>query len=143
MMKTSNAGLDLIMHYEGVKLTAYQDSVGIWTIGIGHTGPDVKQGQTITEAQALELLQDDVQTAEDCIDALVNVDLSQGQFDALVSFVFNLGCKAFKGSTLLSMVNAGRFQEAAKQFDRWCHAGGVVLAGLQKRRAAEEALFLA
>ena len=142
-MKTSNAGLDLIMHYEGVKLTAYQDSVGIWTIGIGHTGPDVKQGQIITEAQALELLQDDVQTAEDCIDALVNVDLSQGQFDALVSFVFNLGCKAFKGSTLLSMVNAGRFQEAAKQFDRWCHAGGVVLAGLQKRRAAEEALFLA
>ena len=142
-MKCSEAGLDLIRKFEGCQLEAYQDSVGIWTVGVGHTGPDVTPGMQITQAQANALLVDDIHAAEDCIDAFVFQDLTQGQHDACVSFIFNLGCKAFRGSTLLTLINAGKFDEAAGQFQRWNKAGQKVLAGLVRRRAAEAELFQA
>jgi len=139
--KYSAAGLALTKQFEGLELKAYQDSVGVWTIGYGHTGTDVKPGLTITEAQASVLLAADVAWAVTCVNKSVKSAVNQNQFDAMVDFVFNLGCAAFAQSTLLRMVNAGDFAGAAGQFGRWNKAGGKVLAGLTKRRAAEAALF--
>ena len=137
----SSNGLALTEKFEGLRLTAYQDSVGVWTIGYGHTGADVTQGLTITEDQAGILLAADVAWAVTCVNKAVKVDINQNQFDAMVDFTFNLGCAAFTGSTLLRMVNAGNFAGAALQFIRWNKAGGKVLAGLTKRRQAETDLF--
>jgi len=139
--KYSAAGLALTKQFEGLELKAYQDSVGVWTIGYGHTGTDVKPGLTITEAQASVLLAADVAWAVTCVNKSVKSAINQNRFDAMVDFVFNLGCAAFGGSTLLRMVNAGDFAGAAGQFVRWNKAGGKVLAGLTKRRQAEAALF--
>jgi lysozyme len=139
--KYSAAGLELTKQFEGLELKAYQDSVGVWTIGYGHTGTDVKAGLTITEDQASVLLAADVAWAVTCVNKSVTSAINQNQFDAMVDFVFNLGCAAFGGSTLLKMVNAGDFAGAAGQFGRWNKAGGKVLAGLTKRRTAEAALF--
>jgi len=139
--KYSAAGLALTKQFEGLELKAYQDSVGVWTIGYGHTGTDVKPGLTITEAQASVLLAADVAWAVTCVNKSVKSAVNQNQFDAMVDFVFNLGCAAFAQSTLLRMVNAGDFAGGAGQFGRWNKAGGKVLAGLTKRRAAEAALF--
>jgi len=139
--KYSAAGLALTKQFEGLELKAYQDSVGVWTIGYGHTGTDVKPGLTITEAQASVLLAADVAWAVTCVNKSVKSAVNQNQFDAMVDFVFNLGCAAFGGSTLLRMVNARDFAGAAGQFGRWNKAGGKVLAGLTKRRTAEAALF--
>jgi lysozyme len=140
-MDYSEAGYALTEQFEGLRLQAYQDSVGVWTIGYGHTGPDVQPGMTITQAQAAALLQQDVASSVSCVNGAVTVDLQQNQFDALVDFAFNLGCGALRGSTLLKMVNAGDFAGAAGQFGRWVNAGGKPLPGLVKRRAAEAALF--
>jgi len=137
----SGSGLSLTESFEGLELTAYQDQVGVWTIGYGHTGPDVTPGLTITQAQAQALLAQDVGGAVVCVNDAVTVSLTQNQFDALVDFVFNLGCAAFTGSTLLRDVNAGDFAGAATQFDRWDRAGGQVVAGLLRRRQAETAMF--
>lgn len=134
-------GLALTQSFEGCKLTAYQDVVGIWTIGYGHTGRDVYKGLTITQNQATALLLKDVQTSADCVNRLVGVPLQQDEFDALVDFVFNVGTGNFSTSTLLKLLNAGDFEGAAGQFERWDKAGGVVVAGLLRRRKAEEALF--
>lgn len=139
-MKTSNIGLALIREFEGLRLTAYQDAVGVWTIGYGATR-GVKKGQKITEPQAEELLREDVARFEPEVLRLVKVPLSQAQFDALVSFAYNLGSKSLGSSTLLRMLNAGDYKGAAGQFDRWNKAGGKVLAGLTRRRAAERKLF--
>jgi lysozyme len=139
--KYSAAGLALTKQFEGLELKAYQDSVGVWTIGYGHTGTDVKPGLVITEAQASVLLAADVAWAVTCVNKSVTSAVNQNQFDAMVDFVFNLGCAAFGGSTLLRMVNARDFAGAAGQFGRWNKAGGKVLAGLTKRRTAEAALF--
>lgn len=134
-------GLALTEQFEGCELTAYQDQVGVWTIGYGHTGPDVVAGLTITQDQAQALLAKDVGSAAACVNDVVTVQLSQEEFDALVDFVFNLGAGAFRGSTLLRVLNTGDFAAAAAQFDEWDRAGGAVVAGLLRRRQAETALF--
>jgi len=137
----SDAGFALTKKFEGLRLTAYQDQVGVWTIGYGHTGREVHGGMAITEDQADVLLHSDVAGAVACVNRAVTANISQNQFDALVDFVFNLGCARLLGSTLLRHVNAGEFDLAAPQFLLWDHAGGVVVQGLLKRRQAEMTLF--
>jgi len=141
-MKTSDAGTTLVKSSEGLKLIAYKCPAGIWTNGYGHTGPDVTPGQVITQVQADALLARDLERFEAGVARLVQVHLSQNQFDALVSFSFNLGLGALQGSTLLRLLNAGDYAGAAAQFPRWNKAGGKELPGLTRRRAAEQALFL-
>lgn len=140
MRKINQSGLDLIKNFEGCKLMAYQDSVGIWTIGIGHT--PAQQGQVIDEAEALNLLASDCANAEAAVSRLVTSPLTDNQFSALVSFVFNLGQGTFKRSTLLTKLNAGDYTGAADEFLKWDKAGGKALPGLTDRRQAEKALFL-
>lgn len=137
----SAKGLALTEQFEGCRLTAYQDQVGVWTIGYGHTGPGVKPGMTIIDAQAQALLAQDVEGAAACVNNVVTVKLTQDEFDALVDFVFNLGAGAFSGSTMLRKLNAGDFTGAAAQFDLWDRAGGAVVAGLLRRRQEEADLF--
>jgi lysozyme len=139
-MKTSQNGLNLIEQSEGVRLTAYQDSVGVWTIGYGHTG-NVVSGEICTLQQANEWLAQDVSGAEYVVNTVVTAPLNQNQFDALVDFVFNLGSGNFQSSTLLKLLNSGDYAGASAQFPLWNHAGGVVVAGLTTRRLAEQALF--
>ena len=139
--KTSQKGIDLIKSFEGCRLTAYQDSVGVWTIGYGHTS-GVYQGMTITEEQAEEFLRSDLGTSESAVNRLVTYGINQNQFDALVSFTFNLGSGNLAKSDLLKKLNQGDITGAANEFDKWVHAGGQVLEGLVKRRAAEKELFL-
>lgn len=139
-MAYSAAGLALTEQFEGCSLTAYQDQVGVWTIGFGHT-TGVTPGMTITQDQAAAFLTQDVQGAVDCVNNGVLVALTQGQFDACVDFVFNLGAGNFLGSTLLAMLNQGNYAAAAQEFPKWDHAGGKVVTGLWRRRMAEQALF--
>jgi len=136
----SQNGLDLIKGFEGLRLSAYQDSAGVWTIGYGHTG-NVQPGDRITQAQADDLLQKDTAWAQQAVRDQVKVPLSQGQFDALTSFTFNLGAGALEKSTLLKKLNAGDYAGAQAEFGKWVHAGGEVLQGLVRRRAAEADLF--
>jgi len=135
------AGLDLVKSFEGLKLTAYRCPAGILTIGYGSTGPHVTAGKVITEAQADDLLQDDLNRFEKAVTRLVTVPLTQNQYDALVSFAFNVGISALERSTLLKRVNAKLFDQAKAEFAKWNRAGGRPLAGLTRRRAAEAALF--
>lgn len=137
----SDAGFDLTEQFEGLRLSAYQDQVGVWTIGYGHTGPEVHGGLILTEDQADTLLHSDVAAAVSCVNRAVTANITQNQFDALVDFVFNLGCGALLSSTLLRYINAGEFDLAAPQFLLWDHAGGVVVQGLLTRRQAEMTLF--
>lgn len=139
-MKVSGAGIELIKRFEGVRLVAYLDSVGVPTIGYGHT-KDVALGDTCSPEQAEEWLIEDCADAEKCINGAVTVPLTQHEFDALVSFVFNLGCGNFRKSTLLRRLNESDYDAAAQEFLRWDKAGGQVLAGLTKRRMAEARLF--
>ena len=133
-------GLALIKQFEGLKLNAYKCPADVWTIGYGTT-TGVKPGQAITEARAEELLRADVAKFVAGINDAVTVPLTQGQFDALVSLAYNIGLGAFRTSTLLRLLNKREYASAAKQFDRWNRAGGRVLAGLSRRRAAERKLF--
>jgi lysozyme len=140
----SDRGLTLISEFEGLSLSAYPDPATggePWTIGYGHTG-GVKPGDTCTQEQALEWLRSDTSEAEACVDAHVVPELTQEQRDALISFVYNLGCLAFRGSTLLRLLNAGDVAGAAGQFKRWNRAGDHVMAGLTRRREAEAELFM-
>lgn len=140
-MKTSQKGIDLLKSFEGCRLKAYKCPAGIWTIGYGHTA-GVTEGQAITFSQAEELLKQDLKRYETSVNSLVKVALSQGQFDALVSFTYNLGANALKTSTLLKKLNSGDYNGAAEEFERWVYAGGKKLAGLERRRKAEKTLFL-
>lgn len=140
-MQISKQGIALIKRFEGFRNRAYRCPAGVWTIGYGHT-KGVKAGQAITTQQAEEMLQADLKNFEDWVNKLVKVELTQGQFDALVSFCFNLGPGALDSSTLLKLVNQQKFALAADQFKRWNKAGGVELSGLTKRRAAERELFV-
>jgi len=140
-MQYSKDGLHLTEQFEGLRLRSYQDIRGIWTVGYGHTGPDVHPGMVITFAQAEALLAQDVQHAADIINRVVTVPLTQGEFDALVDFTFNLGEGNFEKSTLHVKLNAGDYQGAAEEFEKWAHAGSEVVAGLLRRRQAEEAEF--
>lgn len=139
-MKTSPSARAAIYGFEGCRKQAYQDSVGVWTIGVGHT-KGVKPGQSCTDAQAQIWFTEDLEDAEAAVEHLVTVPLTQGQFDALVSFVFNLGPKRLTTSTLLRHLNAGNYSAAAAQFKLWCHAGEQILPGLVKRRAWETDSF--
>lgn len=135
-MKASEKLLDKLIEFEGCRLSAYKCPAGVWTIGIGHT-QGVRQGQKITEAQALQLLRGDLLPCEQCVDDL-GVCKTQGQFDALVDFVFNLGCNALLRSTLLRRIKEGSSETVIrKEFGRWIYAGGKKLTGLVKRRAWE------
>jgi lysozyme len=138
-MNVGKKGLDLIKSFEGLELKAYKDSVGVTTIGYGHTRT-AKMGQAITEAQAEALLRSDLAWVEAAVNKLAK-NPSQDQFDAMVSFVFNLGETNFAKSTLLKKHNAGDFKGAKAEFIRWNKAGGKVLKGLTRRREAEAALY--
>lgn len=140
-MKISELGLDLIKHYEGLRLRAYQCTAGVWTIGYGHT-QDVQPYDVIDERQANIFLRQDVAVSENEVKRLVNVPLIQHQFDALVSLSFNIGNGNFKSSTLLEKLNAGDYTSAAAEFPRWVYAAGKRLSGLVGRREAEKKLFL-
>lgn len=140
----SQSGIDAITGYEGQRLSAYPDpgtGGAPWTIGVGHIR-DVEQGDTCTAAESDAFLRDDLTGAEDAVNRLVVVPVTQGQFNALVSFVFNLGEGALRSSTLLKLLNAGNSSAAADQFLLWVHAAGRVLPGLIKRRASERMQFL-
>lgn len=139
-MKYSKQGLALTESFEGCRLVAYPDSVGVWTIGYGHT-KGVVEGMTCTQAQAEQWLLDDVADAEAEVNRLVHIAMSQEEFDALVDFVFNLGIGNFSKSTLLAKLNARDIEGAADEFAKWDRAGGVEVAGLLRRRLAEKALF--
>jgi lysozyme len=137
----SNEGLEAIARFEGLRLSAYRDAGGVPTIGYGHTG-GVRMGQIITRARALALLRQDAQTAVEGVRQAVHRDISQGQFDALVSFAFNVGVGAMRGSTLIRKLNAGDRTGAAAEFLKWVKAGGRVLPGLVARRKIEQSMFL-
>ncbi|HCT5582466.1 TPA: lysozyme [Enterobacter kobei] len=145
-MQTSDKGIALIKQFEGCKLTAYQDSVGVWTIGYGWTQPvdgkPIRAGMTIKQETAERLLKTGLVSYENDVSRLVKVGLTHGQFDALVSFTYNLGARSLSTSTLLRKLNAGDYAGAADEFLRWNKAGGKVLNGLTRRREAERALFL-
>src|ERR1700761_3087550 len=117
----SDAGFNLTKEFEGLRLAAYADQGGVWTIGYGHTGPGVHAGLTITQAQAEIFLKSDVSGAVTCVNRLATAESNQNPFDALVDFVFNLGCASLSGSQLLREVNSGNFTDAAAQFERWDH----------------------
>ena len=139
-MRTSEAGILLIKSFEGCHTVAYQDAVGVWTIGYGHT-IDVKEGMTITQHQCDVMLEVDIETYENYVNKYVVVFLTQNQFDALVSWVYNLGPTNFRKSTMLKVLNAGKYDEVPYQMKRWNRAGGQVLKGLVIRREAEAELF--
>jgi len=117
-MKTSQQGLDLLIAREGKRNDAYLDSVGVWTIGVGHTGPEVHAGLHWTDDQVADALRADLDRFEAAVNT-ATAALTQHQFDALVSFAFNVGVGAFTSSTLLKNINAKLFDEAETQFDRW------------------------
>ncbi|WP_434632573.1 lysozyme [Chromobacterium sp. CV08] len=140
-MKINHAGLALIKHFEGLRLIAYQDLVGVWTIGYGHTGADVRAGLRITDAEAEQLLLGDLARFEAGVANAVKVPLNPNQFAALVSFSYNLGLGSLQQSTLLRLLNRGDYAGAAEQFPRWNRAGGNAVAGLTRRRLEEQKLF--
>lgn len=140
-MEYSKSGFALTKGFESCCLTAYQDVKGIWTIGWGHTGTDVREGLTITQNQADALLMQDMQVAVNHVNHLVTVQLTQGEFDALVDFVYNVGGGNFADSTMLRYLNAGNYTGAAGEFERWSLSGGKQVAGLLRRRQAEEQEF--
>ncbi|HIH8965321.1 TPA: lysozyme [Serratia marcescens] len=145
-MNISKGGIELIKRFEGLRLKAYQDSVGVWTIGYGWTQPvdgkKVGPGMQIDQATADRLLKCGVVQYEQGVNQLVKVKITQGQFDALVSFAYNLGLQSLSTSTLLQKLNDGDKQGAADQLGRWVNAGGKRLDGLVARRAAEREMFL-
>jgi len=145
-MKINQEGLKLIEHFEGFREHAYQDQRGVWTIGYGHTGPEVHSGEVITAEEGDQLLALDLHVAERVIEHLVKIPLTSNRFSALVSFVFNEGAGTFMKSTMLKMLNAGDFSGAERQFPLYdkVRIKGVLQStvGLQRRRQAERALFL-
>lgn len=135
-----------IEKYEGRKTHSYLCPAGKWTIGVGHTGPDVHEGMIWEDDRIEEFFHRDVAIALNNIDNLVHVTLSPNQWTALISFVFNLGSPAFKTSTLLELINENKLDLAAQQFPKWDHGhvnGHLVeIKGLLTRRLAEQALFV-
>ncbi len=140
----NNKGLEIVKAFEGLELKAYQDSVGIWTIGYGTTSDivPVRPGMVITEAQADTLLRQGLTRFEADVADLITVPLNSDQFSALVVFTYNVGPGALSESTLRRKLNDKDYAGAAEEFLRWNKAGGEELAGLTRRRRAERALFL-
>lgn len=148
-MQTSPNAIVLIKKFEGCRLTAYPDpgtGSAPWTIGYGWTNPvdgkPVRPGMTIDQATADRLLKTGLVSYENDVLKLVRVKLTQGQFDALVSFAYNVGSRALSTSTLLKKLNVGDIKGAADEFLRWNKAGGKVMPGLTNRRKAERDVFL-
>lgn len=151
-MKTNDAGVALIKRYEGLCLNSYLCPSGVWTIGYGHTGPDVKRGQSVTKAQAEELLRKDLARCEEDVRLLLEErPVTENQFSALVSFTYNCGsdidedskAEGLGDSTLLKKLLRGDVIGASMEFEKWVRGGGKILPGLVARRAAERDLFLA
>lgn len=140
-MRTSARGIALIKEFEGFRAKAYQDAVGVWTIGYGFTR-GVKPGDTITREQAETRLRDELGVYERGVIQATHGRATQAQFDALVSFAFNVGVAGMSKSTVIKRHNEGNYQAAARAFGLWNKAGGRVLNGLTRRRAAESALYL-
>ena len=145
-MVVSLFGVDIICGFEGKRLAAYDDGVGVWTIGFGTTvypnGIKVKKGDTCTEAQAKAYMAHDLKKFESAVNNAVKIPLNQNKFDALVSLAYNIGASAFSQSTLVKKLNTNDIRAAADQFDVWVNAGGKRMQGLINRRAKEKALFL-
>lgn len=148
-MITSEAGLAFIRGFEKCRLTAYRDGGGVWTIGWGATGPEVRHGLMWTQEQADKRFEDDIAYFEDGVNALVKVPITQEQFDALVSFAYNCGldqdadtkAEGLGDSTLLRLLNLSDYNGAANEFHKWNKDNGVPVAGLTRRRAGEEIMF--
>lgn len=144
--KINSSGLEIVKSFEGLRTKAYQDSVGVWTIGYGHTSmagsPNVTPGMQITEAEAESILKKDLGIFEKGVSEAVKVSTNSDQFSAMVSFSFNVGLGSLQESTLLRKHNAKDFAGAADEFLRWVYAGGQKLPGLERRRKAERALYL-
>lgn len=145
-MKISKTGIDLINSFEKCELKAYLCPAHVWTIGYGHTGlvdgKPVCYGMKVTKNKANKLRAADLEKFEKAINSLVTVKLTQNQFDALVSFCYNIGAGAFKSSTLLKRLNKSDYTGAAAEFKKWNKGGGMVLPGLIRRRKEEATLFL-
>jgi lysozyme len=142
MSVTNQAGIDLIKSFEKCELHAYKDAVGIWTVGWGHTGSDVKNGTEITQAEADRIFLVDLQRTEAGVLRGLTREVPNNQFAAMVSLAYNIGVSNFQNSTLLKLVNKRDTAGAAEQFLRWNKAGSQELLGLTRRRQAEKALFL-
>ena len=136
----SEKGTKLIRDFEGFRTHAYKDAVGVWTIGYGHT-KGVHENMIISMAQGEQMLLEELKEYENYVDELVKVPLHQHQYDALVSWVYNLGPTNFKSSTLLRKLNEGRYEEVPAEIKRWDKAGGKQLEGLTRRRNAEAEMF--
>ena len=139
-MNISNEGLSLIKKFEGCELDSYKCAAGVWTIGYGSTH-GIEKGMSISKSRAEELLLEDIAQFEDIVDKAVSVNLSQNQYDALVSWTFNLGGGNLNSSTMLKVLNAGDYENVPEQIKRWNKAGGQVKQGLVRRREAEALLF--
>lgn len=140
-MKTSKRGLNFIKQWEGWSEKAYQDAAGKWTVGYGQTGPHITPHTSISREQGEAYLASHVEEVEQALEELIGVPLTQPQWDAVVSFSYNVGVRAFANSTLLRKLNTGNMKGAAKEFTRWVYAGGLPLRGLVLRRQAEKKLF--
>jgi lysozyme len=143
--KTSETGKSLIKEFEGFRAKSYICPAGVWTVGYGTTrinGNKVAEGTQLTTDEADIFLEQDLKVFEDAVNKNVDVELTQNQFDALVAFVYNVGIGNFQSSTLLKKLNGGDYESASEQFLRWDKAGGKKLAGLTRRRKAEQKLFL-
>ncbi|MEZ5691469.1 MAG: lysozyme [Rickettsiales bacterium] len=142
-MKTSKNGIELIKRFEGFSAEPYYCPAGKLTIGYGHvmSGKEREGLLTISKEIAENLLKKDIEIAEKTIARLVKIEITQGQFDALVSFIYNIGNQAFEKSTLLRILNDGETELAAGEFKRWVYSKGKRLRGLVKRREAEKLLF--
>jgi|TARA_R100000700_G_C3112437_1_gene104881 lysozyme len=139
-MRISEEGVALIKKFEGCELESYKCPAGVWTIGYGYT-KKVKEGDVISKEEAEKLLREDIEEFEGYVKNLVHVDLEQCQYDALVSWVFNLGPTNLKSSTMLKVLNEKKYSEVPFQIKRWNKASGKVLDGLVRRREAEALLF--
>lgn len=149
MMRTSPRGIALITQFEGLRTKAYLCPAGVWTIGYGHTGAGVQEGQVITAAQAEGMLAADLKTYETCVNECVTYKMQQYEFDALVSLVYNIGCAAFRRSTLRRILNreattpaASWIKEVSDAWSKWNKIGKVTSKGLARRRAAEICMFI-
>jgi lysozyme len=145
-VKISNSGLSILKEFEGLRLNAYKDSVGVWTIGYGHTSmagePVVKAGLKITEQEAENILRRDIIKYERAVESKLTRIPNQNQFDAMVSLCYNVGPPNFNKSSVLRFFNAGQDAKAANAFLAWNKAGGRVLAGLTRRRSVEMGLYM-
>jgi len=144
-MTVSDAGKQFIQNQEGYRNTPYQDVAGNWTVGIGHkiqAGDGIALNQALDDSTIQSLFAGDLNDASNVVQQYVNVPLTQGQFDALVDFVFNLGRARLAGSTLLRLLNAGNYSGAAAEFNKWVYAGNNKVAALISRRAGETQMFV-